>query len=66
MEVFASPPLTRSDAVYLEKRRPQIVELVLNRPAVLNAENWAMAHAFHRALDQLERNKETRAVIVTG
>lgn len=25
-----------------------------------------MAHAFHRALDELEKNKETRAVIVRG
>jgi enoyl-CoA hydratase/carnithine racemase len=66
MDAFVSPPLNRSDAVYLENRGPQIVELVLNRPEVLNAENWAMAHAFHRALDELERNKETRAVIVTG
>jgi len=66
MEAFLPRPLTQSDAVYLEKRGPQITELVLNRPAVLNAENWAMAHAFHLALDELERNKETRAVIVTG
>lgn len=65
MEAFATPPLTKSDAVYIQ-RSGEIAELVLNRPEVLNAENWAMAHAFHRALDDFEKNKETRAVIVRG
>jgi len=53
----AGATLTRSSAVYLE-RRGYIAELVLNRPEVLNAENWQMAHDFHAALDEL--------VIVTG
>src|SRR5271154_6929560 len=35
MEASATPPLSRSDAVYLEKRG-NIAELILNRPAVLN------------------------------
>jgi enoyl-CoA hydratase/carnithine racemase len=65
MEAFGSAPLTQADAVYIEIHR-EIAELVLNRPEVLNAENWAMAHAFHRALDQFEKNRETRAVIVRG
>ncbi len=66
MRAFTSPNLTQANAVYLEERGPRIAELILNRPAVLNAENWAMAHDFHIALDQLERSKETRAVIVSG
>jgi enoyl-CoA hydratase/carnithine racemase len=65
MEAFGSAPLTKSDAVYLDERG-EIAELVLNRPEVLNAEDWAMAHAFHRALDRLEKNKDRRAVIVRG
>jgi len=60
MEAFASPPPTKADAVYIEKHG-RIAELVLNRPEVLNAENWAMAHAFHRALDELEKNREGRS-----
>jgi enoyl-CoA hydratase/carnithine racemase len=65
MEAFGSAPLKETDAVYLESHG-DVAELVLNRPAVLNAEDWAMAHAFHHALDQLEKNKDTRAVIVRG
>ncbi len=65
METQTGAQLTRSDAVYLE-RRGHIAELVLNRPAVLNAENWQMAEAFQAALDTLEKAAEIRAVIVTG
>ena len=65
METQTGAQLTRSDAVYLEKRE-HIAELILNRPAVLNAENWQMADAFHAALDQLEKAAEIRAVVVTG
>jgi enoyl-CoA hydratase/carnithine racemase len=65
METPTGAQLTRSDAVYLEKRG-HIAELVLNRPAVLNAENWQMADAFHAALDELEKAAEIRAVVVTG
>lgn len=56
---------SRSGAIYLE-RRGNIAELVMNRPEVLNAENWAMAHAFHAALDELEKATDIRAVVVTG
>lgn len=65
MGTDAGAKLTRSDAVYLEKRG-NVAELVLNRPAVLNAENWDMAKAFHAALDEIERDSAIRAVIVTG
>ncbi len=54
-----------SGAVYLNKRG-HIAELVMNRPEILNAENWQMAHDFHAALDQIEKSAEIRAVIVTG
>ncbi|HYL39585.1 MAG TPA: enoyl-CoA hydratase/isomerase family protein [Bryobacteraceae bacterium] len=57
--------MTRSNAVYLE-RRGHIAELVLNRPEVLNAENWQMAHDFHAALDELEKSSDIRAVVVSG
>jgi enoyl-CoA hydratase/carnithine racemase len=32
-----------------------VAELTLNRPEVLNAENWDMAHDLHSALDELEK-----------
>ena len=65
METPTGAQLTRSEAVYLEKRG-HLAELILNRPAVLNAENWQMAEAFHAVLDELEKAKEIRAVVVTG
>lgn len=54
-----------TSAVHLE-RRGTTVELILNRPEVLNAENWTMADDFHAALDELEAGPDVRAVIVTG
>ncbi len=57
--------MSRTSAVYLEFRE-SIAELVMNRPEVLNAENWQMARDFHAALDDLEKNRDVRAVIVTG
>lgn len=57
--------MDQTSAVYLE-RRGTTVELILNRPEVLNAENWAMADDFHAALDALEASRDVRAVIVTG
>jgi enoyl-CoA hydratase len=38
----------------------------MNRPEVLNAENWQTVHDFHSALDELEKNRDVRAVIVAG
>jgi len=65
METHASGAKPTSSAIYLE-RRGHIAELVMNRPEILNAENWQMAHDFHAALDELERSPEIRAVIVSG
>ena len=59
-----TPTLGRG-AIYLEKKGP-IAELVLNRPEVLNAENWQMAHDFHAALNDLEHDRSINAVIVSG
>src|SRR5580658_10021145 len=57
--------MTRGNTVYLE-RRGNIAELFLNRPEVLNAENWQMAHDFHAVLDELEAASDVKAVILTG
>ncbi len=55
----------KAKTVLLEKRG-HIAEVTLNRPEILNAEDWAMAHDFHAVLDELEKSKEIRAVILTG
>lgn len=55
----------RSNAIYLEKNG-HVATLVMNRPEILNAENWQMARDFHSALDQLEISRDIRAVVVTG
>jgi enoyl-CoA hydratase/carnithine racemase len=65
MEIQGAPVTARSGAIYLEKRG-HIADLVMNRPEVLNCENWQMAHDFHTALDQLEKSPEIRAVVVSG
>jgi enoyl-CoA hydratase len=57
--------MTRGNTVYLE-RREHVAEVVLNRPEVLNAENWQMAHDFHAVLGELEVANDVRAVIVSG
>lgn len=56
---------TQASAIFLEKR-DHIAYLTMNRPEILNAENWQMAHDFHAALDELEKSSEIRAVIVSG
>jgi enoyl-CoA hydratase/carnithine racemase len=43
-----------------------LAELTLNRPEVLNAENWQMANDFHAALDEIEKTSEVSAVVITG
>jgi enoyl-CoA hydratase/carnithine racemase len=57
--------MTQNNAIHLEIH-DHVAELILNRPEVLNAENWQMANEFHEALDVLERNRDVSAVVVTG
>ena len=57
--------MPRTAAVCLEKQG-SIAALTLNRPEVLNAENWPMAHDLHAALDELEKAAEIGAVILSG
>lgn len=57
--------MSESTAVYVRKNG-NVAELVLNRPEVLNAENWQFVDDFHRVLDQLEEAADVNAVIVTG
>jgi enoyl-CoA hydratase/carnithine racemase len=57
--------MTRAGTVSLEKKG-RIAELTLNRPEVLNAENWQMANDLHASLDELEQADDIGAVIVSG
>lgn len=43
-----------------------VCELKLNRPAVFNSFNQAMAFALQKALDDAELNDEVRAIVITG
>jgi enoyl-CoA hydratase len=51
--------------VCLEKKG-SVAELTLNRPEVLNAENWQMAHDLHAALDELEKAADISAMVLSG
>jgi len=57
--------MIRTGTVCLEKNG-SIAELTLNRPEVLNAENWQMAHDLHATLDELEKADDVSAVILSG
>jgi enoyl-CoA hydratase/carnithine racemase len=57
--------MTRQGAVLLQ-RNGNVADLTLNRPEVLNAENWQMAHDLHAALDELEKSAGVSAVILSG
>jgi enoyl-CoA hydratase/carnithine racemase len=57
--------MTQSSAVQLEIRE-HLAELTLNRPEVLNAENWQLANDLHAALDELEKAASVSAVVITG
>lgn len=51
--------------VYLRKDQ-HLAELVMNRPEVLNAQDWQVMREFHQALDEVEQSAEIRALVVTG
>jgi len=48
------------------KKEDGIATIVFNRPDVHNAFNSAMADGLEGALDEIEKDQETRAVILTG
>ncbi len=54
-----------SKTIYLEQDG-QVAELIMNRPEILNAHDAQAIREFHDALDEIERSKGIRAVVVTG
>ena len=54
-----------STVVYVTKDQ-HVAELVMNRPEMLNAQDWQVMREFHHALDEIENSSEIRALVVTG
>ena len=51
---------------YLDVEKGAIATITINRPDKLNALNSGVIHELQEALRQLQRDKETRCVILTG
>jgi enoyl-CoA hydratase len=46
--------------------RPEIAVVTLDRPDKLNALNYELVDGLHHALDDIHRNSQCRAVVLTG
>src|SRR5438132_383419 len=55
-----------SDAVVIERIRPGIAVLTLNRPERLNAMNYDLVRGLYDALDELETDRSCRVIVLTG
>ena len=54
------------DAVLVERPRPQVAVIRLNRPEKLNAMNIDLVDGIHDALDEVDADNDIRVVILTG
>jgi enoyl-CoA hydratase/carnithine racemase len=57
---------TEAPPVVLRERRGQVEILTLNRPEARNAVNGEVTQAMTAALDDLEKDEEVRAIVLTG
>src|SRR5207248_4849182 len=55
-----------SDAVLIQRVRPGIAVLTLNRPARLNAMNYDLVRGLYDAMDELETDESCRVIVLTG
>jgi enoyl-CoA hydratase len=55
-----------SDAVVIERIRPGIAVLTLNRPERRNAMNYDLVRGLYDALDELETDRSCRVIVLTG
>jgi len=55
-----------SDAILVDRPRPGIALLTLNRPERLNAMNYALVRGLYDTLDQLAEDRSCRVIVVTG
>jgi enoyl-CoA hydratase/carnithine racemase len=58
--------MTTDDLVLLDRPRPDIAVVTLNRPDRLNALSFALVDQLHAALDEVQRDNAVRVVILTG
>lgn len=58
--------MTEPAPILIEKPEPGIAVLRFNRPDAMNAFTPAMMRAFHEALDTIDRDAETRAVVIAA
>ncbi len=54
------------ELVVVERPRPEVAVVTLNRPEVLNALSWRLVDALHDALDELHLDNECRVVVLAG
>ena len=52
--------------VLIERPRPEVALLRLNRPASLNALSWNLVEELHAAFDALDRDNRCRVDVLTG
>lgn len=57
---------TEAPPVVLRERRGQVEILTLNRPEARNAVNGDVTRAMSEALDELEKDEDLRAIVLTG
>jgi enoyl-CoA hydratase len=55
-----------SDPVTVDRPRPGVARITLNRPERLNAINNDLVLAFYAALDDVDNDRDVRCVILTG
>ena len=53
-------------SVEIERPKPSVAVLRLNRPERLNAISWGLVRELHEALDALDRDNRCRIVVLTG
>ena len=54
------------DAVLVDRPRPEVAVITLNRPEKLNAMNIDLVDGLHDALDEVDEDNAIRVVILTG
>jgi enoyl-CoA hydratase/carnithine racemase len=50
----------------VDKRETGVAIVTMNRPAILNAVNWAMHEELERVFVELDADKNVRAIVLTG
>jgi enoyl-CoA hydratase len=58
--------MSSNDAVVVERSRPGIAVLRLNRPERLNAMNYDLVRGIYDALDELAEDSSCRVIVLTG